>query len=211
MIRRRQQHQPVALGLTVTQRSDVLRLLRLWTRHLRRISNHKRRFFSIHAQQDFPGIIDFQKSLDTFVVCYFVSCHRTGNFAQTWRSGFQYSGYDPGSFPSNSPVIEKILHKWQKLGKLVHGNLLFLDLVVSLFQYRGFPILCPNSCPKVRESSPAPLGESRSHPKCNAHVRFPRSIRFHTRLGFSKPACVFPQRLSRSDCDGFWLPGHLGD
>jgi hypothetical protein len=47
-------------------------------------------------------------------------------------------------------IIKKTLHKWQKLGTLVHGNLLFLDSVVSLVQYRRFPLLCPNLCPYSR-------------------------------------------------------------
>jgi hypothetical protein len=63
--------------------------------------------------------------------------------------GFQNPGHDPGSLPSYCLVIEQVVHKWQKLGKLVHGNLLPLDSVVSLIQYRRFPLFCPNSCPKV--------------------------------------------------------------
>jgi hypothetical protein len=63
MIRRRQQQQPVAAHLTITQSPHRLRPLHLRTRHLHSISDHKGRPFSKQAQQDFLEIIGFQKTL----------------------------------------------------------------------------------------------------------------------------------------------------
>jgi hypothetical protein len=55
-------------------------------------------------------------------------------------NGFHDPINDPGGLPAIYLVIEKILHKWQKLGTLVQGNLLLLNPVDGLFQYKRFPL-----------------------------------------------------------------------
>ena len=52
--------------------------------------------------------------------------------------------YNSGGLLRTLLIIEKILHKWQKLGTLVHGNLLLLNSVDGLIQYRRFPLFCPS-------------------------------------------------------------------
>src|SRR5512135_2432908 len=84
-----------------------------------------------------------QKSLDALVVRICIPFHATCDFTQARRSGFENPLDDPGRLLSTIAFIKKILHKWQKLCRLIHGNLLYLGSVVSLIQYRRFPLSFP--------------------------------------------------------------------
>lgn len=81
--RRGQGQHPESFGLPVHQCTHVLGLLSMRALNLRRISDHKVRFFVEECFQCFLRIIVLQEALDAFVTGGFIARHSGSYIAQT--------------------------------------------------------------------------------------------------------------------------------
>ena len=187
MIGRRQQQQPVSTGLCIAQGAHIFGVLCPWTRHFGWVSDHKG---ALVPETTLPGSAGDHShpgnAEDHLVVCSFISLHRPRNLTQSRRTGFQDPVHDPGGFLGTGPIIKKILYKWQKLGTLVHGNLLVTgSRLIGLIQYRRFPLFSQSLSELVSEYQAAALDKTENMfyvcliplplclpPPCQKHAMF---------------------------------------